>query len=134
AFLLYSLPYKIIGGVKFYQRKEIKDMISLVRFFINRNDILALERIVTALKTGIGKATLEKWVNATRSLDESFTSVLYRNEFESLSGLTPRKIIQLKNFAAPFEALQSEISSRSDLKLPVFLERLATVTDYRAKL
>lgn len=134
AFLRHSLPYKIIGGVKFYQRKEIKDMISLVRFFMNRNDVLALERIVTALKTGIGKATLEKWTIASRSLGESYSAVLYQNEFESVSGLSSRKIIQLKDFIAPFEALQAEISSRSDMNLPMFLERLATATGYRKML
>lgn len=134
AFLRVSLPYKIVGGVKFYQRKEIKDMISLVRFFVNPNDFLALERILGALKTGIGKATLEKWNTAARTLGESYTSILYHSEFESHSGLSPRKIIQLKNFTAPFEALQEEIKSRTDMSLPVFLERLAAVTDYRKKL
>lgn len=134
AFLRYSLPYKIVGGVKFYQRKEIKDMIALVRFFINPADGLALERIVGALKTGIGKATLEKWNLGTRALGLSYQDALYRDNFLQYADLSPRKLLQLKNFVAPLEALRQEIASRKDLTLPVFLERLATVTEYRSKL
>lgn len=134
AFLRYSLPYKIVGGVKFYQRKEIKDMIALVRFFINPADGLALERIVGALKTGIGKATLEKWNLGARTLSVSYQEALYHEDFLRYSELSPRKLLQLKNFVAPLEALREEIEHRSDLTLPLFLERLARVTEYRSKL
>lgn len=134
AFLRLSVPYKIVGGVKFYQRKEIKDMIALVRFFINPHDGLALERIVGALKTGIGKATLEKWTQVARASSTSYTAAAYQDSFREQSGLSPRKILQLKNFLAPFAALQEEAAHRSDLTLPLFLERLATVTMYRQQL
>lgn len=133
-FLRYSLPYKIVGGVKFYQRKEIKDMVALVRFFVNPKDSLALERILGALKTGIGKATFEKWNYALQELGGSYASVVYHENFPGISELSPRKIIQLKNFIDPFQALKHETENRSDLTLPLFLERLARVTEYRKKL
>lgn len=131
AFLRSSLPYKIVGGVKFYQRKEIKDMVCLVRFFSNPKDSLALERVTGALKTGIGKATLEKWHFGLRSLGGDYRSVLYNADFLTTTGLSPRKQIQLQSFAALFESLESEISSRKDITLPLFLERLASITGYR---
>ncbi len=60
-FLRFSINYRIVGGLKFYQRKEIKDVIAYLRLLQNPKDILALERIVNEPKRGIGKATLERW-------------------------------------------------------------------------
>lgn len=131
AFLYASLPYKIIGGIKFYQRKEIKDVIALARFFINPNDTLALERVTQALKTGIGKASLEKWEVAKQSLSLDYRASLYHEEFITYSELSARKHVQLKNFADTFDALQEEMQSRKDITLPVFLEMLITKTGYK---
>ena len=54
------MPYKIIGGLRFYERKEIKDIIAYLRLINNPNDDLALERIINIPKRGIGKITLSK--------------------------------------------------------------------------
>ena len=59
-FLNIGLPYRIIGGTKFYERKEIKDVIAYLRIANNHNDDLALERIINVPKRGIGKLTLKK--------------------------------------------------------------------------
>lgn len=56
-----SIPYRIIGGVKFYQRKEVKDVIAYLRLAQNFNDRVSLERIINEPKRGIGEATLKKW-------------------------------------------------------------------------
>ena len=63
AFLRASLPYRVVGGIKFYQRKEIKDIIAYLRLTKNGTDNLALERIINEPKRSLGKATLEKWAN-----------------------------------------------------------------------
>ncbi len=55
-----GLPYKIIGGLRFYERKEIKDIIAYLRLVNNLSDDLAFERIVNVPKRGIGKSTLSK--------------------------------------------------------------------------
>lgn len=55
-----SIPYKIIGGLKFYERKEIKDIISYLRLIQNPSDNLSLKRIVNEPKRGIGKTSLDK--------------------------------------------------------------------------
>jgi DNA helicase-2/ATP-dependent DNA helicase PcrA len=57
-FISRSLPYKIIGGQRFYERKEIKDIIAYIRLTIAHNDNLAFERIINVPKRSIGKATL----------------------------------------------------------------------------
>ena len=55
-----DIPYKIVGGHKFYERKEIKDIISYLRLIQNHSDNLSLQRIINEPKRGIGKTSLEK--------------------------------------------------------------------------
>ena len=55
-----GIPYKIIGGLKFYERKEIKDIISYLRLIQNPSDNLSLKRIINEPKRGIGKTSLDK--------------------------------------------------------------------------
>ncbi len=59
-FLSRALPYRVIGGQKFYDRMEIRDVIAYVRATWNRNDVLAIERIINKPKRGIGAASIEK--------------------------------------------------------------------------
>lgn len=61
--LKYSLPYRIIGGVKFYQRKEIKDVVAYLKLICNFSDGVSLERIINEPKRNIGEITLGKWVS-----------------------------------------------------------------------
>jgi len=65
-FINLGLPYKIIGGLRFYERKEIRDMISFLRLINNLSDDLAFERIINVPKKGIGKTTLTKISNISR--------------------------------------------------------------------
>ena len=62
AFIHHNIPYKLIGAVKFYQRKEIKDMVSYLKF-IATNDLISLERIINVPTRGIGKITFSKILN-----------------------------------------------------------------------
>ena len=55
-----NIPYKIVGGLKFYERKEIKDIISYLRLIQNLSDNLSLKRIINEPKRGIGKTSLDK--------------------------------------------------------------------------
>ena len=55
-----NIKYRVIGGVSFYQRREIKDLIAYIRFIINPNDETALRRIINLPKRGIGPGTVEK--------------------------------------------------------------------------
>lgn len=62
-----GIPYKIVGGLPFYGRKEIKDVLSYIRFVINPYDFEAFKRLVGAPKRGIGDSTLEKILNFSRT-------------------------------------------------------------------
>lgn len=59
-FMKSGTPYKLIGGIKFYARKEIKDIISYLKLIQNRNDSIALKRIINEPKRGIGDTALDK--------------------------------------------------------------------------
>ncbi|MCM1001471.1 MAG: UvrD-helicase domain-containing protein [Wolbachia endosymbiont of Melophagus ovinus] len=59
-FIKYSIPYKIVSGVKFYERQEVRDIIAYLRLVINNNDDLAFERIVNRPKRSIGPTTMKK--------------------------------------------------------------------------
>lgn len=56
-FLLYGVPYKIVGGLRFYERREIKDILAYLKVLVSAEDILALERIINTPPRGIGERT-----------------------------------------------------------------------------
>lgn len=58
-----GIPYRIIGGIKFYQRKEIKDILAYLRFLINQYDGISLKRIINTPRRGIGDATISKIID-----------------------------------------------------------------------
>ena len=58
-----SIPYTLIGSVSFYDRKEIKDIVSYLKFLVNFNDIAAFERIINVPKRGVGDTTQDKIIN-----------------------------------------------------------------------
>ncbi|MBI4709347.1 MAG: UvrD-helicase domain-containing protein [Candidatus Portnoybacteria bacterium] len=85
AFLKFGFPYKVIGTLKFYERKEIKDLIAYLRFIQNPQDALSLERIINLPPRGLGK-------------DKRAVDLLTRPSEALISELTPRKTKALKDF------------------------------------
>ena len=78
-----DIPYKIIGGLKFYERKEIKDAIAYLRLVQNNADNLSLTRIINEPKRGIGKASLENIEELAKQNETSMYDIIKRaNEFE----------------------------------------------------
>lgn len=60
-FLSYGIPYTVVGGFRFYERKEVKDALALLQLWNNPRAVLALERIAQAMWYGIGPKTIKKW-------------------------------------------------------------------------
>ena len=69
AFMNYQIPYKIVGGVRFYDRKEVKDVLAILRLIVNQRDQVSLSRVVQNVLSGIGEASLTKIINAMNRLD-----------------------------------------------------------------
>ena len=60
SFMIKNIPYRIVGGTNFYQRKEVKDILSYLKVVDNGLDDLAVRRIINVPRRGIGAATIEK--------------------------------------------------------------------------
>lgn len=73
-----DIPYKIVGGLKFYERKEIKDIIAYLRLINNPKDDLSLKRIINEPKRGIGKTSLDKIEQIANSYGISMYDVIKR--------------------------------------------------------
>lgn len=71
AFLGYHIPYKIVGGVRFYDRKEIKDALSLLRLILNHRDKVSLARVCGNILSGIGEVSVKKLLSALDSIPDN---------------------------------------------------------------
>jgi len=79
AAILFSIPYRLVGGIKFYQRKEIKDLLSYLRIVLNERDFLSLERVFNFPKIGVGEKTFDKikfYLETEKSLIDSLEKIL----------------------------------------------------------
>ena len=86
-----NIKYRVIGGVSFYQRREIKDLIAYIRFIINHNDETALRRIINLPKRGIGSGTVEKLFVAAEEQGADIWDILCHSQ-ELLGGRAANQI------------------------------------------
>lgn len=100
----YSIPYQIIGSTKFFERKEIKDLIFYLYLIDNSNDNLRLIRIINEPKRGIGAGTISKLEKLSKSLNKPIYEIIKNVEdFPDFSG----KLMQLKDFYNLIEHLKN---------------------------
>ena len=71
-----NIKYKIVGGLSFYQRKEIKDLVAYLRLTVNPNDEQALRRVINYPKRGIGDTTISKLINAAEETNHTLWEVV----------------------------------------------------------
>lgn len=123
-FMRYGIPYRIVGSQKFYDRKEIKDLIAYLRLIHNPMDSLSLKRIINVPKRGIGKATIELLEQQAASKNVSIFSLL--QSAREISGLS-RNAVTLENFASRINTFRA---SGETMGLPEFIEELLDKTGY----
>jgi DNA helicase-2/ATP-dependent DNA helicase PcrA len=99
----YNIKYKLIGGIKFYEREEIKDIISYLRLFVNPNDDYSFKRVVNKPRRGIGKVTIDKIENIKG--EKSFFNFIKE---EDLSFINKNTQIKLKNFVEMIDRLRNK--------------------------
>jgi DNA helicase-2/ATP-dependent DNA helicase PcrA len=99
----YGIIYKLVGGMKFYEREEIKDLISYLRLIVNPNDEYSFKRIVNKPKRGIGKATVLKLEDAKGG--KSYIEFIKENDLNFLSKKAAKS---LKEFADFIELLSKQ--------------------------
>ena len=102
-FMRSGLPYKVVGGVRFYERREIKDFIAYLKVLVNLNDEVSLRRIINVPKRGIGDRAIESIESIANSRGISFWQAL--NVAANDSQLGGRSTASLANFVSVIMAL-----------------------------
>ncbi len=94
AFMRVGVPYKVVGGTRFYDRREVKDAMAYLRTVVNPADEVSLKRVLNTPKRGIGDASVDKLDSFARSVGVSFIEALRRCEEAGVSGKALRGITQ----------------------------------------
>ena len=123
-FVKEKIPYHIYGGTRFYDRKEIKDVLAYMTILYNPFDMVRFKRIVNEPKRGIGDATMEMLENITRDLGISPIDVMRDSEtYPVLS----KKVAHLKKFALMVDELTDAVKT---MQLDEFFDLVLQKTGY----
>lgn len=111
AFMRLNLPYKLVGGVRFYDRREIKDVLAYLHLIVNPQDVIALTRVVNVPGRGIGAKSLEK---------------IMAGDIETLTPKTKRAYAGFLNVLDALRKMQAEATAPAEM-----IEKLLELTAYR---
>ena len=114
-FISVGLPYKVIGGPRFYERKEIRDANAYFRIAIQPNDSLALERVLNTPKRGIGETTIKKIKDYSKNNNISTIEAI--RDLIKTSEIKPKTKISLKNFVELTDRWHSLLNERNHYEL-----------------
>lgn len=114
ALMRVNLPYKVVGGTKFYARKEIQDTLAYLRLIDNPADNLSFLRIVNVPKRGIGATTVERLTEFAASIDMSLFESISRLSYSNLSKATQEKLVDFANMVEQWHR-QAEFLTLSEL-------------------
>ncbi len=128
--LLYNIPYRLVGGVNFYQRKEIKDILAYLKTIANGRDDLAVLRIINVPKRGIGAASISKAEIFASANGYSMYDALARAKAIPSLGKTAEKIQKFVDLIEDFR--EKERSGQCSLK--ELIEDVLTRSGYQAEL
>ena len=134
AFLRYGVPYKLVGGTRFYQRQEVKDIIAYLRVIHNPQDNIGLARIINVPARGIGQKTVNMLQSWAKDHDASLLEAVKqvgRNVVadDARQSLSPR----ITQALAGFDALVAELTARSlELSLADLVDAVLERTGYKA--
>jgi len=122
-----SVPYVIVGGVRFYERREIKDVVAYLRLATNPLDDIAFRRAVAAPARGVGRATLDRLAEIARAGRASLLAAC--RGLPPDFGSKPRRI--LEEFARLIAALHER---RASLAVPAFIDEVTVASGYKEAL
>ncbi len=152
----YGIPYRVLSGMRYYDRKEIKDAMAYMRLVVNPSDDLSLIRIINEPKRGIGAKTLEKLAAFARVRGQSILEALTDGDEEMLSAIpskaydSVKELVQCINFCREnkdkvsvseifdtllvrtgyMKALESQNSVEADARMDNLMEFKTVITDY----
>ena len=123
--IAWNIPYQIVGGVNFYQRREIKDLLAYMKIMVNQKDDIAFERIINVPKRGIGNASIEKL--RQYGLQFGGFSLIETIPFAKAAGLSGKALSEIDKFSQMMESWKQE-------ELGKLIERILDDTGYETEL
>lgn len=127
-FMKSNIPYTMVGGHKFYDRKEIKDLLSYLRLIANSNDDISLQRIINVPKRGVGPSSVEKIQAYARQNDLSMFDALAEADF---IGLTKKVTKQVIDF---YTLISNLIQEQEFLEVSEIVEEVLNKSGYKEML
>ncbi|AYE36222.1 ATP-dependent helicase [Borrelia turcica IST7] len=119
SFLKRDIPYKVLGSIRFYEREEVKDVISLLRLFVNKKDKVSFLRVINKPARGIGKTTTDKIIGMLNNSDVNLDLILAsRRVSETLKGKAGDSLIA---FLSIYDALGKRIDTDVYVNLSAFI-------------
>ena len=119
----YNIPYRIFGGLSFYQRKEVKDLIAYLRLAVNPNDDEALRRVINYPKRGIGKASVDKVSAVAGNAEKTLWASL------GSAQLGKRAQSAINDFAAMIKNFNSRLNKENAFELASDIAKKAKIID-----
>ncbi|MDD3224715.1 MAG: 3'-5' exonuclease [Clostridium sp.] len=128
-FMKRHIPYRIIGGLKFYDRKEIKDIMAYLKLICNPLDNISLRRIINVPKRSIGDTTVDKIQKFSDEIEECMYSCLL--DVQNIPGLTNRSMNSINKFIS---IINSFMIRKDEIKVSTLIEELIEQTGYLSEL
>ncbi|TWT02973.1 DNA helicase PcrA [Planococcus sp. CPCC 101016] len=109
-FVKSNMSYTIVGGTKFYDRKEIKDLLAYLRLIANNDDDLSLARVINEPKRGIGATSFEKMARFAIEQDRTIMDALQEADFMGLTPKTAQTALEFRTMIDSFTQMQEYLS------------------------
>lgn len=126
------IEYNIVGGFSFYERAEVKDVISYLKLALNPFDDIALNRVINTPTRGLGKSTLDELAARAKDFGVSLwetIAIITDEKYEQPRNLTPRALEALKKFKSIIEKLANKVSESATGERPVTDVVVAAIED-----
>ncbi|MBM3731619.1 MAG: DNA helicase PcrA [Actinobacteria bacterium] len=110
-FLRVGIPYKVVGGVRFYERKEVKDFLAYLRVVVNPEDEVSMRRIINTPKRGIGDRAIDQVEEYGRKNNLTFWQTLC--EIDKNTEISPKSVLSLKEFVKLIKSIQTLVEAKT---------------------
>ena len=123
----YGVPYQLVGGLRFFQRQEVKDVVAYLRLIANPDDDVSFARVVNMPSRGIGQRTMAKLADAARDQGASMFRAIEGVTSGGLGSLQPRAVRALSGFRDMIVGLQDDYAKQD---LPALIDTVLERTGY----
>ena len=130
-FVRYGIPYNVVGGVKFYERREVRDALAYLRLIANRTDEVAVKRVINVPKRGIGQSTIAHMDRFAQDGRISFYDALTR--IDEIGMVANRSAIRVKEFVGLIDRLEEAAADGPRAAIDAVLAETGYVAELEAE-